>query len=172
MFGVEPLARIVRNDARIEVKVPASQGRKAYSYYREGLYQEEAGGTFSSDGSTYDINKIFKITQKKEARETPVTDLEWILRFTPNKKSDRARTAKADLSAPIIVTRQKGRSVVVDGVHRLKKAKLQGLSSLKAVSISPIELGSTRISNSRKQDSLYSRIDALRDRLAQKYSHE
>ena len=36
MFGVAPLARIVRNDARIEVKVPAAQGRKAYSYFREG----------------------------------------------------------------------------------------------------------------------------------------
>lgn len=36
MFGVEPLARIVRQDARIEVKVPATQGRKAYSYFREG----------------------------------------------------------------------------------------------------------------------------------------
>ena len=36
MFGVEPLARIVRHDARIEVKVPAAQGRKAYSYFREG----------------------------------------------------------------------------------------------------------------------------------------
>ena len=36
MFGIEPLARIVRHDARIEVKVPATQGRKAYSYFREG----------------------------------------------------------------------------------------------------------------------------------------
>ena len=36
MFGVEPLARIVRHDARIEVKVPAAKGKKAYSYFREG----------------------------------------------------------------------------------------------------------------------------------------
>lgn len=36
MFGVEPLARIVRHDARIEVKVPATKGKKAYSYFREG----------------------------------------------------------------------------------------------------------------------------------------
>ena len=36
MFGIEPLARIVRHDARIEVKVPAAKGKKAYSYFREG----------------------------------------------------------------------------------------------------------------------------------------
>lgn len=36
MFGVEALARIVRHDARIEVKVPAARGKKAYSYFREG----------------------------------------------------------------------------------------------------------------------------------------
>lgn len=41
MFGIEPLARIVRQDARIEVKVPAKQGRKAYSYFREGGESEK-----------------------------------------------------------------------------------------------------------------------------------
>ena len=36
MYAIAALSKIVRKDARIEVKVPAAQGRKAYSYFREG----------------------------------------------------------------------------------------------------------------------------------------
>lgn len=37
MYAIAALARIVRKDAQIEVKVPAANGRKAYSYLREGI---------------------------------------------------------------------------------------------------------------------------------------
>ena len=40
MYAITALSRIVRKDARIEVKVPAAQGRKAYSYFREGSEEE------------------------------------------------------------------------------------------------------------------------------------
>ena len=41
MFGADALSRIVRLDTKIEVKVPAKQGRKAYSYFREGAEDEK-----------------------------------------------------------------------------------------------------------------------------------
>lgn len=41
MYAIAALSKIVRKDARIEVKVPATQGRKAYSYFREGAEHEE-----------------------------------------------------------------------------------------------------------------------------------
>ena len=40
MYAIAALSKIVRKDARIEVKVPAVQGRKAYSYFREGSEEE------------------------------------------------------------------------------------------------------------------------------------
>lgn len=48
MYAIAALSKIVRNDARIEVKVPAAQGRKAYSYFREGGEGEEGSPLRSS----------------------------------------------------------------------------------------------------------------------------
>lgn len=48
MYAIAALSKIVRNDARIEVKVPATQGRKAYSYFREGVEEEKGSPRKSS----------------------------------------------------------------------------------------------------------------------------
>lgn len=48
MYAIAALSRIVHHDARIEVKVPASQGRKAYSYFREGAEGEQGSSRRSS----------------------------------------------------------------------------------------------------------------------------
>ena len=48
MYAIAALSKIVRKDARIEVKVPAAQGRKAYSYFREGGEGEEGSPRRSS----------------------------------------------------------------------------------------------------------------------------
>jgi hypothetical protein len=138
-----------RGDALKKVEVPASGGRRAYSYYRNSAYQEETGGLFSSEGTNYDLNKIFRISHKKEVKNVPVEDLKWILQFVPDENSDQDRTAKADLNAPVIVVRQKDRSVVVDGVHRLRKAVSQKNSSIKAVYITPLELKSAVIATNK-----------------------
>ncbi len=44
MYAIAALTKIIRSDARKEVKVPATQGRKAYSYFREGA-EGEAGSS-------------------------------------------------------------------------------------------------------------------------------
>jgi hypothetical protein len=86
-------------------------------------------------------------------RTVVVVDYEWMLdlpmwrdeqgrrfRVTPNQvRADPGdnltqwhRTLRADLIRPIHVTPREGRSVIIDGIHRLLKAALLGRDSLAA----------------------------------------
>ena len=42
------------------------------------------------------------------------------------------RTLRADLEVPIHITQREGRSVIIDGIHRLLKAVISGQGSLPA----------------------------------------
>lgn len=77
MFGVEPLARIVRHDARIEVKVPATQGRKAYSYFREGGEGEKKSSAMNHkktapSGMTAPVSEPKKVEKNNTARNAAI----------------------------------------------------------------------------------------------------
>lgn len=52
------------------------------------------------------------------------------------------RTMKADLSYPILVTKYQSRLVILDGVHRLAKAFINGQKRIKAKIVSPEILAS------------------------------
>jgi hypothetical protein len=88
------------------------------------VYQEE-NSFFYSDGNIYDLNTIFKLTHSLPIVKIDTSKLIWVLKY--NKNIDDDRVNKADLSTPILVWKTKERELVVDGLHRLMKARKLGI---------------------------------------------
>lgn len=86
----------------------------------ETVYQEAPDSTFTHAGNEYDINKVFKLVHKEPVQKFYVSDLDWMLKFG---SPDPERVKQAQLDAPILVTSWEGRLAVIDGFHRLAKAK-------------------------------------------------
>ncbi len=49
-----------------------------------------------------------------------------VINFSENHQEEYNRTMKADLSYPIDIMKNKGRWLILDGLHRLVKAKILG----------------------------------------------
>lgn len=100
-----------------------SKRKKLYhSGYREG------GGSFTHQGTEYDLDHALSLADKQPVTSTRVKDLAWVLR---HGKADPERVRRADLSAPLLVSyTSAGRPTVVDGFHRLTKANNEGVASV------------------------------------------
>jgi len=95
--------------------------REKTSSYREG-------GSFTHEGTEYDLDHALSLADKQPVTSTRVKDLAWVLR---HGKADPERVRRADLSAPLLVSRTKnGKPTVVDGFHRLTKANNEGVVSM------------------------------------------
>ena len=95
--------------------------------YLDKVYQEHHSDTFTLDKKQYPINKYLRQGASKSTVMMPVSELEWVLKYdTP----DPVRLEKADLSAPLLVTRWQDKWVAVDGLHRLTKAVKTGVREL------------------------------------------
>lgn len=90
-------------------------------HYREG-------GSFTHDGTEYVLNDALAQTDGKRPTQHRVRDLEWVL---AHDKADPSRVRRADTSAPVLIAPdRRGRPTVVDGLHRLTKAKQQGMTHI------------------------------------------
>lgn len=93
------------------------------------VYQEPGRSVFTHDGQRYNLNALLQVMQSRPIIDVYVSDLVWILKHDrPNPN----RVKKAHLSKPILVTHWNGKLVVVDGLHRLEKARLSGVERLPA----------------------------------------
>jgi hypothetical protein len=101
-------------------------------------YQEEDTSTFSSDGKHYDLNKMFRAVAHQPVAFIAVDKLAWVLAHV-GKHQDKARVARADLKAPLLVTFYEGEELVVDGLHRLLKAVEQHVKELPYRRLSPAQ---------------------------------
>lgn len=106
-------------------------------------YQEEAGGTFESNGVLYDLNAILRATAHLPVLTIKVNRLKWV--YDPRQPVDQARVDRADLSAPCLVTSMNGRELVVDGFHRMVKALQTNTPTLDYRRVSPQVLEAARI---------------------------
>lgn len=102
------------------------------------VYQEEPGGTITHDGVEYDLNQLLRLTAALPAQLVAIRKLVWVLDYdTP----DPLRVANADLNAPVIVMRDrrdgKERWTVLDGLHRLARAKELNVRYLRARIVEP-----------------------------------
>lgn len=86
------------------------------------------GGTFTHDGTEYELNAALAQTDNKRPKQHRVRDLEWVL---AHDKADPGRVQRADTNAPVLIAPDRyGRPTVVDGLHRLTKAKQQGMTHI------------------------------------------
>lgn len=94
---------------------------------------QEPGGTFESNGLTYDINILFLATDTAPVAYFRVADLQWVVDeniHAHNVLDELVRVEAADVNVPILVTTYEDRWLVVDGWHRLLKALALGYEFL------------------------------------------
>lgn len=109
--------------------------------YQEGI------STFTHDGKGYDLNGIFKLIANRTTIDVKLKDLEWNLKHA---KVSESRVRNANPEYPIIIVtddrfnRPTG-YVVIDGTHRLVKAKRIGLSTVAAYLLTLDEIEPYRI---------------------------
>jgi len=84
----------------------------------------ENGSTFTRDGREYDLGALLAEANQRPTEMFKIDDLKWIL---DHVETDPERLENANLSAPILVTRDKqNRLDVIDGIHRLTKSIAEG----------------------------------------------
>ena len=92
---------------------------KSFKQYFIESYTEESDSTFQNGKDVYQLNKIFKLSEDIKPSTMPISNLSWILKYTD---TDPKRVKSADITVPILVWKDKGQWITVDGAHRLKKA--------------------------------------------------
>ncbi len=100
-------------------------------------YYYEKESTITHYSMLLDLNKLFDITRHRWAIQMDILDLKWILYCT---KIEKDRVERADYNVPILVTKEKAGYVVLDGVHRLKKAYNEQLKIIKVKLVTQDEL--------------------------------
>ncbi len=104
------------------------------------IYDEPSDSSFTHDGDEYDLNAVLEATKNMKPKDIDVADMLWVFEYDPMKYQDGKRIFKADLSAPILVSKIKEgketRIVVLDGDHRLAKAALTGVKTLPSIMVS------------------------------------
>jgi len=125
------LRRIIREEA---ARVIAEIDKTAYA--------EEAGSSFTHDGRRYSVNAALAAVAGKPTVQVPVAELIWVLKHaTP----DPVRVRAADTATPVLIASHGHRLVVVDGLHRLEKARQEGQRVLPARIITSTELNAAAI---------------------------
>ena len=100
-------------------------------------YSEGKNSYVTHNGIDYDLDKILKIARKKKSTIIETSKLKWILK---HDKLSKRRVKLADTKFPLIVVKEKGKHVVLDGVHRLTKALENDVKSLPVKLITKKEL--------------------------------
>lgn len=113
--------------------------------YIESLFVEtyqEDQSYFTHNDVLYDLNGLFKYINdgKSKVKSFKISDLDWIFKYS---KPDKKRLNKVDINHPIIVTFDKpeNKYVVLDGLHRLAKSKMNGKKNILGWLITSNELG-------------------------------
>jgi hypothetical protein len=115
--------------------------------FKKYLYEgkEQEGSTFTHNGNLYDLPKLIEIIKDNPIKEIKVSDLDWIFEFDNPLMDDPQRIKTADIKVPIIVIKFYSKLVVLDGLHRLAKAKLNELKTLPGRYVTKEQLSECRI---------------------------
>ena len=97
------------------------------------LYKEGSKSIVDSNGKHYLVDDLIEQSENNEIIKFHISDLDWIIDHT---EIDEARVKKADLSIPILVYNDVSQPnhqqlVVLDGAHRLTKAKRKHHKTIK-----------------------------------------
>jgi hypothetical protein len=113
------------------------------NHKRVARHREGEGSHFTHEGRRYDLNSVLSSVEKNPIKKISVGEIDWVLDFGD---TDPIQVRKADVSVPILVAPSKsGLPTVVDGLHRLQKAKDLGLEYLTYRYVSELVLKSSEI---------------------------
>ena len=110
--------------------------------------------TFSDDKGTYSVPKIVKYAKEnKTLEQLPLEPLLHNLEPSPYETGSElpgtpefiARANQTDLKWPIIVIRYPDGDFIADGVHRLWKARSEGMNQINAYVLDRDELDQFRV---------------------------
>jgi len=129
-----------------------------------GTPYQEAGGRVTHRGEKHDLNAMFRKAHGRPVTMVPVSKLSprpsspcLSCRNGPSSWHGE-RVRNADLKAPLTVTADHGRFIILDGIHRRDKAVAMGVPELPAVVLSASEVAMTKqasdLSDLRRMSSL------------------
>ena len=109
-------------------------------------YREGESSTFTHNGKNYSIDKLLQEIEKAHLKPKTfqVSELEWVLQFD---QPDPDRVKRADTSTPGIVAYHDNKPVLVDGLHRLTKAKQENERTLTAYVVTDKMLEKASVTN-------------------------
>lgn len=94
-------------------------------------YQEGIHSTFTHNGTEYYVDALLRLVEGRDVSTVSLSKIDWILDLA---EVSEERVSQADLSVPIIVlTTKRWGLVVLDGTHRVAKAKREGVRELPAL---------------------------------------
>jgi DNA topoisomerase-1 len=116
---------------------PPSKNREQASINSEG--------TFTHENRQYSLSKLLQLVENNPIENIALNKLVWIFKFDNPLTDDPQRILPTDLTQPILITKSYGKWVVLDGLHRIGKAEIEGLKKLPAKIISREQLQQCRI---------------------------
>ncbi len=82
---------------------------------------------YTHDGADYDLTKTRILMRDKKTFFLSINELTWVFKHdTP----DPHRVLHAKIRWPLLVARYRGKWVVVDGLHRLKRYQNSGIKAI------------------------------------------
>lgn len=100
-------------------------------------YREGPKSTVTHHGREYRVDDLLAVVSSHRLVQMPISKVEWILEET---QVEPERVENADIDYPIIVIHERNQYIVLDGAHRLTKAKRLGEHTIAAKVIVPAEL--------------------------------
>jgi hypothetical protein len=116
---------------------------KTFKHYITEIFGEPEDSNFTHEDHQYDLNGLLSATVGEPEIQIPVSKLKWIMKWDPMTKEDEPRIDNADLSAPLLIIKDKladNQWVVLDGIHRLAKALKLGVATLPAIVVTQEQL--------------------------------
>lgn len=89
-------------------------------------HYREKDSFFTDNNEQYDLNRLFRLAELPLNVFNVNSNRVAILKFATHSKDDARRESDADTSVPILILKEGGRWVIVDGMHRAEKAKRDG----------------------------------------------
>jgi hypothetical protein len=96
----------------------------------KAMYREGKDSTFTHNEITAKVDDLIDLSSNYPILHLLVSDLEWVIQYADSIDYERVDNANIDI--PIIVTND-GNLTVLDGFHRLVKAKSQDKEIIKAI---------------------------------------
>lgn len=96
---------------------------------KKSNYKEGIESTFTHFGNEYRVDDLIGLANDKRETALKIKDLDWVFVYS---QPDPKRVKKASLEFPIIVVKDEVdgemKYIVLDGLHRLARAKSEGRS--------------------------------------------